>query len=501
MNRLQTALTRIFAVLLTLAFCLLAGLCLWGGSPLQALVPAAVAALTALAGAGCLLALLLTEHLRGRLRHPRRVYALLLAAGLAVYFLLQLYFAGHLITNGVKSWDFGIVADAAMDAARGGSVSEAYFRMWSNNIPLLLLLTGVFRLAAALGAADFNLIGIGLNLFAIDLSILLCARCLRRATGRRAAALLGAALLCATLPLLTYSAIYYTDTLTLPFPIGVLLLWLEAKTALRAGRRQRGLLLLGLAAAVAALGALLKITVLFVLIAVVIDALLSFAPRRGAACLCAAVLLFSAVYFPLQRAGQHSPLLVADSTGSSDYYIPFTHWIMMGLYGNGGYRDEDYQLTLSVPGSERQALVAAEIQSRLRAYGFCGLLRHLRDKCVYVWADGTYYAAVAADRDRVSSAGIDRFVLASADRFAVTAYPCQALLLLNELCLAAAGALLWRKNHSALLLPAGISLFGLFLFECLWEARSRYLLNYLPVFVAVTVTVLCALVSRLRRRA
>ena len=48
---------------------------------------------------------------------------------------------------------------------------------------------------------------------------------------------------------------------------------------------------------------------------------------------------------------------------------------------------------------------------------------------------------------------------------------------------------------------AGISLFGLFLFECLWEARSRYLLNYLPVFVAVTVTVLCALASRLRRRA
>ena len=42
--------------------------------------------------------------------------------------------------------------------------------------------------------------------------------------------------------------------------------------------------------------------------------------------------------------------------------IPKTHWIMMGLAGNGGYNNEDYVLTFSAPdGETRKALILSLI--------------------------------------------------------------------------------------------------------------------------------------------
>lgn len=54
--------------------------------------------------------------------------------------------------------------------------------------------------------------------------------------------------------------------------------------------------------------------------------------------------------------------------------IPKTHWIMMGLAGNGGYNNEDYVLTFSAPdGETRKALIRDEIAARLKEMGPAGL--------------------------------------------------------------------------------------------------------------------------------
>lgn len=429
---------------------------------------------------------------------PRRGETLILMLGFAVYLALQIWFAICLVSRRGYGWDFTVVAGAAMDAVTGGVQGGEYFRMWPNNIPLFLLLVGVMKPFAALGVQNLAAVGIGLNILAIDASILLVYLCLKKLTHSRAAGFCGLFLCFVTLPLLSYVPIYYTDTLTLPFPVLGFYLWLCAKERLAAGQARVALgCAVGLAAALA-LGTMLKLTVAFMLVAIGIDALLTLRLRSSAALIGALLAAFCAVYFPLNAAAGHSSLLVE---GTDDDYIPSLHWVMMGLSGNGNYNDDDYQLTLSVPGEERDAFVRAEIARRLEALGWTGTLAHLREKCAFVWGEGTYYSAIKLDRDRAHASPLDRYLLHNGTDFAVSAYWCQGLFLLNLVCAAALGALLLRGHAGARrLLPCAVSLFGLFAFLCVWEARSRYLFNYLPVLLIVTAWCLWSLRGAARRR-
>ena len=77
---------------------------------------------------------------------------------------------------------------------------------------------------------------------------------------------------------------------------------------------------------------------------VVLDALLYAGGRRGwkmAGCM---VLSFAALYGALSFAALHSPWLPAYDREKA---IPWQHWVMMGLSGDGGYNDADYKLTLA----------------------------------------------------------------------------------------------------------------------------------------------------------
>ena len=51
---------------------------------------------------------------------------------------------------------------------------------------------------------------------------------------------------------------------------------------------------------------------------------------------------------------------------------------------------------------------------------------------------------------------------------------------------AAVTIVLGKPKRNQLLTVALIAVFGVFLFECIWEARSRYIFNYLPVFIMIT---------------
>ena len=541
MTKLQSFLIKLFAALFTAAFLWLGWLCLCEGSPL---LPLAwwVVVLVALGVAAASLAVLwagtrLGARLRGRAlsndggrgqasinnggqsprsalraavraresgcnpltRDPaRRAEVLLLALGFALYLALQLYFAFCLVSRRGYGWDFGVVAGAAMDAVTSGVPGGGYFRMWPNNIPLFLLLVGVMRPFAAFGFHNLAAVGIGLNLFAIDAAILLVYLCLKKLTHSRTAGFCGLFLCFVTLPLLSYVPIYYTDTLTLPFAVFGFYLWLCAKERVAAGRVWPALGFAAALGAVLALGALLKVTVLFFLIAVAVDALVTLRTKRFLALVAAAVVLFGAVYFPLKSAANNSPLLVA---GTPDDYIPSLHWVMMGLSGNGNYNDDDYQLTLSVPGGERDEFVKREIARRLDGLGAAGLLAHLHEKCAFVWGEGTYYSAIKLDRDRAHASPLDPYLLHNGTNFAVSAYFEQGLFWLNLVCAAALGILLLRGQRGArALLPCGISLFGLFAFLCAWEARSRYLFNYLPLLLIMTAWCLWTLWGALRRR-
>lgn len=412
-----------------------------------------------------------------------------------IYLPIQIYVASQMYSIRGTSWDFNVVAGYAMDYAECGDVSNysemmrgtaaaRYFTRWPNNIPLYILLGTIFRACSSLGVS-YNAIGIAINIIAIDSAIAFMYFSVRKVSGTASAGCVSLLLAALHIPLLVYVPIYYTDTLTLPFPIIGFFLWLKVKEELGTGKMGKAPVYAIIMALILGLGAVLKLSVLFFLIAAAVDGLVSLPFKRGIILVAAILVIGIATYAVLNQACMDSNMVVSDEEGC---YIPKLHWVMMGLQGKGNYYDPDYQLTLSVPEEGRDELVKTMIKIRIENYGIKGMAEHLYKKISFVWAEGTYYSSLKIDRDRAHVSWLDTYVNWMGDQFVPYAEYCQGLLLINLISFVAAAisVLFYRPKRNQLLLVALISVFGVFLFECIWEARSRYIFNYLPIFLTVT---------------
>ena len=209
----------------------------------------------------------------------KRLRRTLLAAFFTLCFLAQAHVGRALVVGATGDWDFGIVLRAALDFAADGAQGGIYFNNFPNNQPLMLLLAELFRLLRACGVTEeYELLVWGMRFGAVllQLALFFLYLCAARLLGRRAGALallLGAA----TAPFLLYAPVYYTDTVTAPIPIAILYCWLRLRAARREGRPGRGPLAAVFVLGV--LGTLLKVTVVIMVIAVVLDWMISF-PKR-----------------------------------------------------------------------------------------------------------------------------------------------------------------------------------------------------------------------------
>ncbi len=464
-------LIRVFDLVFALTFALAAGISLLcHDNPFLEMGIPQLAAVTVLLGAAVLLGTALWRKYGSA---PRRE-KLLVGALLGIYFAAQLVF-GLLMQVGMEhTWDYAVVCRAARDFVLDGTQPGDYFALFSNNGPLFWLYVGFFSLQHLFGITNFMPGLVILNAAAVNLSLGLYYLCARRLLGAKWAlpALLAAMVHPA---LLLYTPIAYTDTLTLPFVTGALLFWLRARAAQSEGRSA----LRPAAAAFArvAAGAALKFSVAILAVAFLIDLLLLWRGRvrfaAAALCLGCFVLLWSGI-------GAASRAAMPDFEEEG---VPFTHWIMMGLHGNGGYWDPDYQLTLQYGSyEERAAFTRAEILRRLEEMGPSGLAAHTVEKLSYIVSDGCCYAQEKLNRNPLYINPLHRFIIPGEAYSGFLYYAADGYqLLLWTLC--AVGGLLAFLRRDGRGAVVRLACFGLLLFLLLWEARSRYLVNFLPLYL------------------
>ena len=496
-NRFQAILKGIFCAVFSLLYLWISWLCI-REPQIKPMSPSKIISWAAGISIACILLyrfFMRKEYSRARSLGKNNRDMLNLFVFFLLYLPLQIYIATQMYSVEGTSWDFNVVSGYAMEYARcedvsnyremmRGTAAAQYFTMWPNNIPLYILLGTVFRAFVDTGIS-LNAVGIALNIIAIDIAIIFLYYSVRKTSGTSSAACVSLFLAALHVPMLVYVPIYYTDTLTLPFPIIGYFLWLKVKEELGTGKMGKAPVYAVTMALLLGLGAVLKLSVLFFLIAAAADGLVSLQFKRGIVLVVAILVIGIATYAVLNQACMDSNMVVSDEEGC---YIPKLHWVMMGLQGKGNYYDPDYQLTLSVPEEGRDELVRTMIKIRLENYDPKGMAEHLYKKISFVWAEGTYYSSLKIDRDRAGVSWIDTYVNWLGDRFVPYAEYCQGLLLINLLSFVAAAVsiLLYKPKRNQLLLVALISIFGVFLFECIWEARSRYIFNYLPVFLTVT---------------
>lgn len=377
------------------------------------------------------------------------------------------------------SWDFGSVYLGAVELAEDGAFSGQsnwYFTTYPNNVAVCMFLAGIFKLFG--GFCNYITLGVLLNIFLLVLGLIFLFLLVCHLYGRRFGFL--AILFCAVFaPFYMHAPIFYTDTFALPFVTGAFLSYQLRKKDVR---------FMVLTAAVLALGYKIKGSLGVIVVALLIHIWLQKEKLKvhviQSLLLVVPFLLTTTFLTALPR-----QLSFLDTTEASKNEFPIEHWLAMGLVGNGGYSSDVYWITASTEGKEAKKEVdRGFIREKLGEYGARGMRQHLQTKILFTWGDGVYFAPEKLKREPLQESPLHTWVLYDGANYGKTYQYCSAvhwLLLFGVLLSVLCNFLERGEGREAQAMQ--IALFGLFLFLLIWETRSRYLVNFVPVFILLSI--------------
>lgn len=430
----------------------------------------------------------------------RKPAMIIISALLATNVALQVLCLMNLTVN--PSWDFGVIMKAAGDISSGHTIGYwKYFQEYPYNLYSAVYIAAFKTLFSGYAAAPYLL-----NMLSVTASIAGACLLAYRLYGHRAAVL--AAFFClAFTPFYLNIPIVYTDTLSMPFVIWTVYAW----TYIPAGKGKPVLLYGFILGALSAVGFLIKQIAAIGLIAFTVDFILSEKEYN--------VRTLSSKKHLLNKLSHTAPLAVSVASFALVFYsstlylgymgfgnrtavynkFPYTHWLMMGMnksyseggtsYGYGGFSAEDLKFTrlFRTTSAMKEANIAV-IRARLNRYGVPGYAKFLLKKAEWTWTDGAYFVPAKLARYPLKRTALHKIVLSSNGKmntlFRIFAQFTQTLML--SMILTGCISALLKGTGGAFRLMALMSL-GLMVFLLFWEARSRYLIFMLPVFVVMTV--------------
>lgn len=392
-------------------------------------------------------------------------------------------------------WDFNFVTQEAINATNTDNMSDGaidYLHRHQNNIPVFYLLKLSFEASSALGIDNLQLVGIAFNIIAINVSLALIYLVARKFMDVKKA-IFSLVVASFVMPLVfMYAPIFYTDTLSLPFPIAILYLYIRFRDS---KSKRESLLLLTAISLLSFIGSMIKFTVIIMLIAIMIDMIV----RTKKPTLKVTVLSLSTIVIILV------PLFTAYGTLSNKYIhsraqpdsitTPWTHYIMMGMGTDGRYSiADDYATSNHKTVSSAIDYNVSEIKKRLSERGPL-YVYFLYTKAINTWTTGDYEA-----RYRLSNTGVvtDDYkpsafqkIITSSQTYPLTfsnfLRAIQALLIMSMML---AAIVYYSKRRNDLSIVIILSLFGLAVFLLLWEANSRYTINYIPLMIVLATPIL-----------
>lgn len=443
----------------------------------------------------------------------------------------------------IPIYDFGSVYDASVNLAETGRIypdgtslsDQDYFYYFPHNLGAVSVLALVFRVVKLFGGNCYFVAGMVFNALMFAGSLACIAGTIKRVFGKSNAIFgLSIAMLC---PLTCFVApVFYTDGLTMLFPVLIVYLYIRFIQAERAGGK---VCACGLMAFAAALGAMIKVTVLIPFIAVCVHKIIScvvvrsgekklsnnLMAMRSAAkrrLTSTAMILSSAALAAFMLLGMNAInkgfyAKQMDSSRLKELETPKLHWVMMGLSQFGKYNSLDYDYTRSYPAGEaREAAIKEQIANRIHTKGFTGMAKLFAYKTTVLLGNGTLnvpdYIKLAVNKDTFlyeMTAGVGSEAFSAIAR----GYNLAVLLTIVFGCGVSFVSLFrhkdakakqgWRYISSfmdcfkddagfALLFVPIIALIGVTLFFLVWETSERYIMGFMPLIMLMAATALCS---------
>lgn len=403
-----------------------------------------------------------------------------------VYIILQLICMQYIAVK--PSWDFGqIYANPISLLSTSHLANKEYLAAFPNNLFLVFVIYVIDGVASLFQITNFLAVGVIFNIIMIDLAIYFLYLTVNQLYNKKMG--LFVLLLCFLItPFFTYVPIFYSDTLVMLFPI----LALYCYTLFIKGNQEwtrKNILLWVIIMIAILLGMQIKFTVVIMLIAILIDYFFRVQTTSWKKFLPLIVAVFGIVFL-----GFHSlqSFLVYKWDIDLRDQIPYTHWIMMGMVHDGGYSDTEYEYTRKFDTKEAKTKANVDmIKRRLRDYGPVGYLKFLNHKLAVTWNDGTYYAPDKLRRFPISVNNIVYQTFSNRGKYYKYYHGvANAIHIVLLLLIIGSTILTLYQGHADVVSVARLAVFGLTIFLLLWETRSRYLVQFLPIIIICALPVI-----------
>ncbi len=395
-----------------------------------------------------------------------------------IFFALQLYTINFIVR---PTWDFGIIfkeIKKIITNLDNTSKNVIYLNRFPNN-RLTFMITYVFMMIFSIfGSSDlFYIKGMFfINMIFIDIAIVIMFIFLKKHASFKTSiiGLIFSILIC---PLYLYTPIFYSDTYSIIYPILILFIYMYILKDTK--YKKTILFLIGL---IASIGMNIKFTVIIILIAIIIDMFLKNKKKTFFKLVPISLIGFAISFIAITFSYK---MFFGTIKIDMNKKIPYNHWIKMGLHGYGGWTGSDTSyFGWNMSFLEKEKYNNKEIKKILKNYGPLGYIKFLNKKVVFTWGDGSYYSSAKLKRSPIKRNIISRIIVADEPYNKYYLYYINGVhYAIIILMIVSAIIGIKRKNYNNLSIY--LSIIGLFLFLLIWETRSRYLYNFIPLFIVL----------------
>lgn len=438
----------------------------------------------------------------------KKTSIILIIIGIAI-FIMQIIIAK--LTYGNNGWDCGIILYNARALLQGKPFNTVYFSQYPNNIGILLVEKYILIIAKLFNEITESyafFVMIIFNIIMVDIAGIFTFLTCKKVLGIKKAYFS----LIFILPLIAlspYIIIPYTDTITMVFPIIMLYVYIEIKE--NASNSTKRNLLIFIESMLLVIGTLIKPTVIILMIAIVIIEILNLKKHTTSANIkngiIVVILIILGCSLPYGGYSYLKDKTVGSLITEEEYNknsIPFTHFLMMGMQEQkeesevkgknnifyGTYSSDDKNATKSVIGhKEKKKFNMQVVKQRLNNFGFLGYLKFLYNKANWILSDGTFFYGCEGkwiykyynESDIAKHA--QQFINIDSDKYQnITANIMQTAWILVIVGLIFSKN---KKDDNNYINISKFAIIGIVLFIMLFEGRSRYLINYIPIFILV----------------
>ncbi len=373
------------------------------------------------------------------------------------------------------SFDLDAIYGGAIQWVETGTFADYYdyFDWFPNNLGGLCYYYILFKVCSVF-SRDYFFIAACANEVLILSTFAFIILSVEKLWGRRYG-LIAMALTGCLPPLLFMTDVFYTDSLSILFPI--LLFYLSLRIDESSGVKSWKLCVFS--GLVAVLGIFIKATVLIMVAAVCLSFCLRKKWKKALIYILPFMVIYTVFTFAVQGClySRHLDPELAEVKNT-----PYYHWVMMGLEGEGAYNPGDYEFTRSFTDpQERDNALRKEIINRISEKGVGGMAQLYKAKIIRCIGNGTLGLSDFLDDNPKAESPLHQYILYSGSKYESYKRLCN-IVFYSLLLLAAFYPVRSGRKETEGFAPA-LALCGIIVFLMHWETSPRYITNYVPVII------------------